>query len=154
MEHIRLDRNSAREQPQLRARIANRGNGEAWDVRARVKPDDGNSETLVIGTLKPGETYDEVFFVTKFMPLDPTESGPGGTWADGAVEPKKVRLIVRWRQLPFLRIYRRKTFKVKRSAENIIWTSYSPATSSESRRLHSAADTFVQVDCAKLLNPT
>ncbi|QYM63364.1 hypothetical protein [Microbacterium sp. Se5.02b] len=112
-----LKDNSETSQPRWRIRVSNRGNGEAWDVRIRVLPGDGLDEVWTIGTLKPDESHDQEFMVTPFVDL-----GEGsGIWADGKVDPRSLKAVVRWRALPFIRWYRRKTVRVGTQTENLVW---------------------------------
>lgn len=130
VEYSELQHNDDSEvNPTSRLRIANRGNGEAWDVRVRVHPGDGLNEVESVGTLKPDQSYDQEYMVTKFIPFEPTAPHGAGAWDSGPVDPKKLRITIRWRALPFIRWYRRMIVKPGTRGENLTW--YEPAPDSD-----------------------
>jgi hypothetical protein len=100
--------------------IANRGNGPAYDVRLNVTPHDGNNEVESLGILEAGEQRQLHLMITPFIPIG---TDGAGTWQGGSVDPKKVKARLRWRQLPFLGVYRRRTIRPGGKWENLAWTT-------------------------------
>ena len=116
---------SSEANPTWRIRIANRGNGEAWDVRLNVIPGDGLQVSESVGTLHPDQTYDQALTISPFEPFDPAEPAGAGAWSSEPVDESKLRLIIRWRALPFIGWYRRKTVKVGDRVEELTWYDFS-----------------------------
>lgn len=91
----------------------------------KLVPGDGLQDVESVGTLHPDQTYDQVLMISPFEPYDLTEPSGAGAWSSEPVDESKLRLIIRWRALPFISWYRRKTIKVNDRVEELSWYDYS-----------------------------
>lgn len=107
--------------PTWRLRVANRGNGDAWDVRIKPVPGDGLGQVELVGTLKPDQTYDQHLMITPFVALNPSEPKGEGYWKHGSVNPEDHYVVIRWRALPFIRWYRSKKVRPSIRVEDVMW---------------------------------